>query len=82
MIKKITRNFIQDESNEAVADCFNTTFENQNFEYIETSELMAIDNALDALKAAKILQKWAISELSNYHKALRAEIKERQEDYF
>lgn len=82
MLKRLIKNFIQDEANETIAECFAQSFENCDFDNIEAEELKAIDNAIDELKASKILQKWAIDELSEYHKALRKEIKELEENYF
>lgn len=69
--------------NSNACDCFVDTFGRVDlFSEVETSELAEIDESLEEIKDAKVLQKHAISELSEYHKALKLELKERENDYF
>jgi hypothetical protein len=67
---------------EDTALCFTDSFEDSNFSEVESLELKLINDALDEIKAANLLQKGALSELSEYHKALKVELKERKADFF
>lgn len=82
MIKKIIYANIAHDCSEELAQSFEETFEHYEFGDLDTAELTAIDEVLEELKDAKILQKHAIAEFSEYHKALKKEIKERENDYF
>lgn len=82
MIKKIIYANIAHDCSEDLAQSFEETFEHYEFGDLETPELIAIEEVLEQLKDAKILQKHAIAEFSEYHKVLKKEIKQREEDYF
>jgi len=82
MIKRIIYVFLAHENSEGLAYAFEETFEHYEFGDLDLIELQTIENLLTELKDAKILQKHCLEEISNYHKALKKEIKAREEDYF
>lgn len=89
MLEQIIAAYLKDLHSEGIqdgdelAECFWETYvKNGSVSELEINELKAIDGVLEEFKAAKILQKHAIAEFSEYHKALKKEIKERENDYF
>jgi len=83
MLEQLIAAYLRSLHGDDLAECFWETYgKHGNLSELETEELQSINGVLDGIKEAKILQKHNLSEISEYHKALKKEIKEREEDYF
>jgi hypothetical protein len=83
MLEQLIAAYLRSLNGDDLAECFWETYgKHGSLSDLENEELQSINGVLDEIKEAKILQKHAIAELSEYHKALKKEIKEREEDYF
>lgn len=82
MLKTIIDCYLQCTQSIDLADKFSESFDRCDFATIETEDLQQIETSLSEITGAELLSKSALKELSEYRKALKLELKERENDYF
>ena len=83
MLEQLVTAYLKDLHSDDLAECFWETFDKHSaLTELEAEELIQINEVIEEIKDAKILSKDALSQISEYHKALKKEIKKCEEDYF